>query len=325
MNIISTLFSNGLFALSLCLAVTQTEGCTRESVSKPEVQEISKGNLSSDTTCQFHETDELPEVTYLKADKNKIQTLLNEARRVATSNKEPKSWMLWFGKKFLGVPYVGGTLDAAKQEKLVVNTSQLDCTTFVEIVTALTMCAEKKEESFEAFCQHLLHVRYINGQMAYEKRQHYFTAWIDDNVKEGIIEDIQVNPPFTAVQKISVNWMTTHSRDYKMLRGNAERLRGIKDLENSINGKTCRYIPKGDIANDSLFRETIHDGDIIAIVTNKKGLDTTHIGIASWHEDGLHLLNASSIHKQVVDEPMTLKTYMSKHPVQVGIRVCRVK
>lgn len=48
--------------------------------------------------------------------------------------------MLWFGKKFIGVPYVGGTLDRAEEEKLVINTSELDCTTFVEIVTALTRC-----------------------------------------------------------------------------------------------------------------------------------------------------------------------------------------
>lgn len=48
--------------------------------------------------------------------------------------------MLWFGKKFIGIPYVGGTLDRAEEEKLVINTSELDCTTFVEIVTALTRC-----------------------------------------------------------------------------------------------------------------------------------------------------------------------------------------
>lgn len=60
------------------------------------------------------------------------------------------------------------------------------------------------------------------------------------------------------------------------------------------------------------------------MITNKKGLDTTHIGIASWHQDGLHMLNASSIHKKVIDEPMLLRTYMMKHPSQIGIRVCRV-
>lgn len=260
--------------------------------------------------------------TYKKQDSVKIVTLLKEASRLKT---KPKSWMLYFGKKFLGVPYVAGTLDAAKDERLVINTTQLDCTTYVEMVVALTRCAESKKYTFADYCEQLKHVRYIAGDVAYEKRQHYFTAWINDNVEEGIVTDIQVNPPFTSVQHINVNWMTTHQSSYKMLNGNAVRLKGIKALENSINGKSYRYIPKTKIANNSLFRKTILDGDIIVIITNKKGLDTTHIGIASWHSDGLHLLNASSIHKKVIDEPMTLRTYMSKHPSQIGIRVCRVR
>ena len=260
--------------------------------------------------------------TYKKQDSVKIVTLLKEASRLKT---KPKIWMLYFGKKFLGVPYVAGTLDAAKDERLVINTTQLDCTTYVEMVVALTRCAESKKYTFADYCEQLKHVRYIGGDVAYEKRQHYFTAWINDNVEEGIVTDIQVNPPFTSVQHINVNWMTTHQSSYKMLNGNAVRLKGIKALENSINGKSYRYIPKTKIVNNSLFRKTILDGDIIVIITNKKGLDTTHIGIASWHSDGLHLLNASSIHKKVIEEPMTLRTYMSKHPSQIGIRVCRVR
>ena len=261
-------------------------------------------------------------VNYQKKDSLRVVSLLKEA---SSLKNKPKNWMLWFGKKFVGVPYVGGTLDKGKREELIVNTSELDCTTYVELVTALTLCAEHHETSFASFCNHLKHVRYIGGEVSYEKRQHYFTVWIQDNAKEGIVEDIQANPPFTAIQKIQVNWMTTHPNNYQMLKGNPTRLKGIKALENSINGKSFRYIPKASIANNALFRKTIKDGDILVIITNKKGLDTTHIGLASWHSDGLHLLNASSIHKKVIDEPMTLRTYMSKHPVQIGIRACRVK
>ena len=98
----------------------------------------------------------------------------------------------------------------------------------------------------------------------------------------------------------------------------------VKALEEQISGKSYRYIPKEQIVDSRLFRNTIHNGDILVMITNKKGLDTTHIGIASWHQDGLHMLNASSIHKKVIDEPMLLRTYMMKHPSQIGIRVCRV-
>ena len=259
---------------------------------------------------------------YEKQDSIKIVSLLKEASQL---KQKPASWMLWFGKKFAGVPYVGGTLDKTAVEHLIVNTRQLDCTTYVEMITALTMCAQNHETSFTAYCNHLKHVRYIGGKVSYVKRQHYFTVWMDDNEKEGIVKNISPNPPFTAVQKVNVNWMSTHISSYKMLTAHLEWRTGIRQLEQSVSGKSYRYIPKGKIANTQLFRNTIKDGDIIAIITNKKGLDTTHIGIASWHKDGLHLLNASSIHKKVIDEPMTLYQYMQKHPVQIGIRVCRVK
>lgn len=260
-------------------------------------------------------------VTFQKKDSVRIVNLLKEAKLLSGHPKE--GWMLWFGKKFVNVPYVGGTLDRDAEEHLVVNTSELDCTTYVEIVLALAQCAVHKEYTFTSFCNCLRHVRYIDGKPIYTKRQHYFTIWIDDNEREGIVRDIHPNPPFTAVQKVHVNWMSTHISNYKMLSAHPAWLPDIKSLENSMNGKSYRYIPKASIANTTLFRMTIKNGDIIAIVTNKKGLDTTHIGLASWHQDGLHLLNASSIHKKVIDEPMLLRTYMLRHPVQIGIRVCR--
>lgn len=262
-------------------------------------------------------------IVYQRKDSVKIVGLLKEALMMA--REKPESWMLWFGKKFIGVPYVGGTLDRTKEEQLVVNTRQLDCTTYIEMLTALTMCAKRKEITFEAYCNHLRHVRYIGGEQAYVKRQHYFTVWIDDNVREGIVEDLQPNPPFTAVQTVNVDWMSSHQGNYKMLSAHPEWAKGIRELEQSINGKQYRYIPKASIANTQLFRSVIKDGDIIVILTKKKGLDTTHVGLASWHADGLHLLNASSIRKRVVDEPMLLKTYMARQPNQIGIRVCRVR
>ena len=38
----------------------------------------------------------------------------------------------------------------------------------------------------------------------------------------------------------------------------------------------------------------------------------------------MHLLNASQLHKKVVEEPMTLGQYLSKHPSHTGIRIIRI-
>ena len=316
------ILASQILNLATLLTVGQTRSCTFE----PHPKSVSNGVSDSHDKVVSHRIDDTAhyqvDATYSQSDISRINSLLREASQL---KEKPKSWMLWFGKKFIGVPYVGGTLDRAEEEKLVINTSELDCTTFVEIVTALTRCMSGNgKRDFSDFCRQLQHVRYINGEIAYEKRQHYFTVWISDNAEEGIVTDIQNNPPFTKVQHVSVNWMTTHQQSYKMLKNNAKRLQGIKALEEQISGKSYRYIPKEQIMDSRLFRNTIHNGDILIMITNKKGLDTTHIGIASWHQDGLHMLNASSIHKKVIDEPMLLRTYMMKHPSQIGIRVCRV-
>ena len=316
------ILASQILNLATLLTVGQTRSCTFE----PHPKSVSNGVSDSHDKVVSHRIDDTAhyqvDATYSQSDISRINSLLREASQL---KEKPKSCMLWFGKKFIGVPYVGGTLDRAEEEKLVINTSELDCTTFVEIVTALTRCMSGNgKRDFSDFCRQLQHVRYINGEIAYEKRQHYFTVWISDNAEEGIVTDIQNNPPFTKVQHVSVNWMTTHQQSYKMLKNNAKRLQGIKALEEQISGKSYRYIPKEQIVDSRLFRNTIHNGDILVMITNKKGLDTTHIGIASWHQDGLHMLNASSIHKKVIDEPMLLRTYMMKHPSQIGIRVCRV-
>ena len=257
-----------------------------------------------------------------KKDMERIEQLLADAQKLPKDS----NLMLHFGKQFLNIPYVAHTLDRnLKEEKLVVNTRELDCTTFVENVLALTLCAQRGETKFGDFELQLQKIRYRNGKMEYTRRLHYFTSWIEDNVHMGYVTKVESDrKPFTAFQHLNVNYMSTHAKDYAMLAAHPEWMEGIKEMEQTITGNDFRYIPKTEIGNSKLLRQTIKNGDIIAILTKKKGLDTSHIGIAVWKKDGLHLMNASSIHKKVVIEPMLLQNYMKKHPSQIGIRLCRV-
>lgn len=242
-----------------------------------------------------------------------------------TLRQKPQSWLLYFGRQFIGTPYVGGVLDRAKEEKIVVDLDELDCTTFVEQALALAICAENGKNGFCDFLEALRHVRYIGGDIAYTSRQHYFTVWLDDNISEGLIDNIAPNPPFTAVQTVNINYMTTHTSSYKMLTAHPLWQPGIRAMEQKYTGRTYRYIPKGELANSRIYRKTIHDGDIIGIVTNKKGLDIAHLGIAVWRKDGLYMLNASSISHKVEITPTTFKTYLMKHPSHLGFRISRQK
>lgn len=259
-------------------------------------------------------------VDYMREDSIKVVKLLQESRQLPSSS----NLMLFFARKLCGVPYVGQTLEHNPTERLVVNVRQLDCTTYVETVLALAICSQNRRYTFDDYCRQLQHIRYADGKVSYGTRLHYFSAWIESNMRAGIVKS--VNSPsavFSRMQKLNVYYMTQHVEQYPMLVQHAEYIPEIKRMEQHLTGQTHRFIPKQAITNTQTLRNVIHNGDIIVILTSKKGLDTSHIGIAVWHNDGLHMLNASSIHHKVVEEPMTLRKYMGQHPSQIGIRIVR--
>lgn len=259
---------------------------------------------------------------YQKADSITICRLLSEARRQPAETNIP----LFFARHFLGIPYVAHTLEAQGDERLVVNTRQLDCTTLVETVTALTQCAYRQQYSWQAYLKALTAMRYRKGVIdRYPSRIHYFTEWITANTKEGIVTEIQSpNPPFSAVQQVSVSFMSNHPKSYKALRNHPEYVADIKKMEQQVSGQRFRYIPKTAVRNHSQLRKAVKDGDIIAITCRKKGLDIAHLGFAVWKEGKLHLLNASQLRGQVVEEPKILYEYLQEHPTHTGIRIIRI-
>ena len=259
------------------------------------------------------------QITYQRADSIKICQVLRQADKQAST--------LWFARQFIGVPYVAHTLEVNDHEQLVVNTRQLDCTTLVETVTALKLCNDRGRRTWADYVRMLTMLRYRQGVLdGYPSRLHYFSDWIRDKVQMQLVNDIQQpNPPFSAVQTVNVSYMSTHPEAYKALKANAALVPQIRQQEQSLSGLKARYIPKSAVRNTKLLRTTVKDGDIIAITCNKAGLDIAHLGFAFWRKDGLHLLNASMLHKKVVEEPMTLYRYLQKHKTFTGIRILRIQ
>lgn len=263
-------------------------------------------------------------IQYTKSDSMKVVALLNSARKTKIQGQQ--NCIMFFARKFYGVPYVAKTLEINNKERLVVNLHQLDCTTYVENVVALALCVKNKKYSFEDFCNYLRLIRYEKGvNITYPARLHYFTKWIESNSSAGICKEVQSpNPPFSSIQNVYVDYMTKHANLYPMLKDNYAFKEEIRKMERRISGRSYRFIPKSKILNTKLLRQTVHNGDIIVILTNKRGLDTQHLGFASWHTDGLHLINASMIHHKVVEEPKLLFDYLKEHKSMTGIRVVRL-
>lgn len=264
------------------------------------------------------------QVTYQRQDSLKVVKLLSQGAKQRVKDK--KELMTYYGNQLKGVPYVPATLEVNKREQLVVNLRQMDCTTFVETVLALAMTTAQGSQRWTDYCKNLTKIRYENGVMKeYPSRNHYFIWWVESNEKMGIVKKITgTGTTIFKSQNIFIDWMSTHSDSYPMLKGNRQFIKEIAEHEKRTNGKVMMYIPRANLGLSQKKMKYVENGDILAICTKKKGLDTTHIGIAEWGSDGkLHLLNASQIHKKVVLESMTLQQYMKKHPTQLGVWVIK--
>ena len=300
------------FAMICPLQSCANGGGAKTEVSAPESAE----------SAEIAESAEPAESAKKPNYKIRIEGLLKDAKQQKSSTNFP----LFFARQFLDVPYVAHTLEVNDEEQLVINTDELDCTTLVETVTALTLCAYRKTFTFLDYQNALQAMRYRHGVIdRYPSRIHYFTDWIVENTQAGIVTEIQQpNPPFTQIQTVKVNYMSQHPQSYKTLKAHPEFVAEIAQMEQRLTGQKFRFIPKSGVKDTPAMREAVHDGDIIAITCNKPGLDIAHLGFAVWRKDGLHLLNASQLHKKVVEEQITLYQYLQKHPSHTGIRIIRI-
>ena len=232
--------------------------------------------------------------------------------------------LLAIAHEFIGNSYVAGTLDKGKEEPFVINTQEVDCTTFVEQALAIYATIREGGSSFQAVCTNLQKIRYRNGvRKGYASRLHYISQWITDSAKQHIIKEIDYGKAGRKRQ-IDLCFMSCHPANYKLLKEDSAMVKEIEKWEKPLRGKIINYLPK-DVLNNPFGELPIQNGDIIALTTNIKGLDVTHMGFAFWENGKLHLLHASSVAEKVIKEKSTLYDYQKNKKSQTGIRVFRVK
>ena len=225
------------------------------------------------------------------------------------------------GESFTGTEYKAFALEKEGEEKLVVDLSGLDCTTFIENVLSFARLIKKDSSSFNSFVNELTYIRYRNGVInKYPSRLHYFSDWIYDNVKKDVVKDITKELGGEPV-KFDINFMSTHPNLYKHLKENSLFLPVIKAQEEAINTRTYYYIPKGKVKS---IENKLREGDIIAFTTSVGGLDIGHTGIAVRGSDGrIHLLHAPQPNTRVNTTREPLSDYINIIKKHTGIIVLR--
>lgn len=228
--------------------------------------------------------------------------------------------LITIAQKFLHTPYVAHTLETEESEQLVINLQEMDCTTFVEYMLAMTLIIQYGDSTFWDFSQTLACIRYRDGIIdQYPSRMHYFTEWLQNNTDKGILAMVS-NETGSAPFESNVHFMSSNPHLYRQL-AEPSFVEEIKEAEETVSGYRLNYIPKDRIES---LESSIMNGDIIAFTTNIDGLDISHTGFALYQNGRLHLLHASIRSNQVEISPVPLSEYLEPMRRVTGILVGRV-
>ena len=224
------------------------------------------------------------------------------------------------GRSFLDTPYVAHSLETSGAEELIVNLRAFDCVTFVESTLAIARCIRTAKTSFNDFRRELQRLRYRNSVLdGYASRLHYFSDWIQDNEKKGVVKNISGELGGETHRKV-LNFMSTHRSSYPQLHDEVV-LKRIEHLETEISQRPLQIISRSVVAEAEPRMQT---GDIVALATSMAGIDFSHTGLAVVSEERVRYLHAPLSGGSVQLSPASLGEYVRQGTKSLtGISVVR--
>lgn len=249
-----------------------------------------------------------------------FKDIVTKAFQNATDTLPLGDAIVAIGKEFLGVPYVGNTLDEDTGEHCVIRFDAFDCVTFFEISLDIARILIKKNPAYSALVDEVTFTRYRGGHLTdFTSRLHYTSDWIFDNTQKNVVADITRELggiPFTK----TIDFMTTHVSAYHQLKEQPELVPVIRTVERRVTSRPKYYIPKEHIRD---AEPRLHNGDILAFTSAVPGLDCAHTGLALVENGQARLLHASSVAGKVVVSEKTIAEYIAGVSHDTGMMVAR--
>src|SRR2546426_4702400 len=125
--------------------------------------------------------------------RRRVEQLLSKAK----SQRSAGSRIEILSRHFLGLPYQSNLLigTAGTPEVFTLSLDAFDCVTYVETILALSIASNVDE-----FVEWLRRIRYEQGRIAWERRNHYMTGWIRSNVRAGTLRRMSLPGVATVVK-----------------------------------------------------------------------------------------------------------------------------
>jgi hypothetical protein len=233
------------------------------------------------------------------------------------------------GELAAGTPYQPSTLEAylraggspSGREPLTLSLTHFDCVTLVESCLAVARVAgEHSAPTWACFRREIERMRYRGGERrGYISRLHYFSEWIADGAKRGLVQDLGVELGGVEDRR-PLRFMTRHRASYPAF-ADEQVFREIGAIERRLDGRPRRVIPTARIPE---VADRIESGDVLAFATAIPGLDVTHAAFAYRDAAGvLRVLHAPLSGGVVAITRTTLPEYVAAIRRATGILVAR--
>jgi len=204
--------------------------------------------------------------------RRRVQRLLSATKDVRSTG----SRLDVLSRHFLGHPYKANPLigSADTAEVFTASLDGFDCVTYIETIVALARAG-----NVDDFTEWLRQIRYQQGRIQWQRRNHYMTLWIRNNVRKGIIRPVST----PAVPILS------RERVLNVVPGLAARRTRVK----------C--VPKPAVPR---LEPYLQSGDLIFFASTRKHLDVFHGGIIVRDGKSLLMRHASRSQGFVVEQEL---------------------
>jgi len=260
--------------------------------------------------------------------------LLDWARRLAEEGFASRNVPLGaacvrVGELAVGTPYEGFTLEEyiraggspARTEPLTLSLTRFDCVSLVESCLAIARVVRRGDPTnWESYAAEMERMRYRDGvRIGYASRLHYFSEWLHDNERRGLVRDLGRELGGTEDLR-PLRFMSSNPDAYAALAVPEVRAE-IVGMERALDGHSRWVVPTERI---DIISERIQTGDILAFATSIGGLDVSHAAYAYRGGDSvLRVLHAPLSGGVVEVTTSTLTQYVRAIRRSTGILVSR--
>jgi len=205
--------------------------------------------------------------------RRRVEQLLSETKRVDSASRR----IDFLSRQFLGHPYKPNPLigSADTAEVFTASFDGFDCVTYIETVVALA-----RASNVDDFTEWLRKIRYERGRIEWQRRNHYMTQWIRNNVRDAIIKPVSM----PAVPTLS------RERVLNVVPGLAPQRTRVKSVPKSAVPRLERHL---------------QSGDLIFFASTRKNLDMFHAGIIVRDGKTVSMRHASRSQGGVVEQELS--------------------